>query len=286
VPQALGANYADFVTYFAGVRRTLTLGSPYPLWELAGRFPLDLAAGGRGYVYPPTSIAFFLPFAGDEQMGLLFNLVGALLFVTVFLSILERRKPLRWWAVPIAMALALSPPLTEAIAVGQVTPWLAAAVGVAWILPATSGWLAVAGALIKIYPGAGLLWAWRKQEPIVAPIVAGLGVALCVQLAWPQAWPAFFEVLTNAEPSCPAWALPSIACTIPFGTVIGLVAALAIGLAALRVRRDDLAFLMLALIPVVAAPDLYTNYLLIPLISAMPLIESLRVRSRMLGSPT
>lgn len=281
---ALGANYADFVSYMDGGQRLIAEGSPYSPMQLEGPYPLPDAGGGGGFVYPPTSLWLFLPFAWGTLGGLAFNLVGALLLGIVVLAMLEQRGRIGWWAVPALIALAISPPLADSIRVGQVATWLAAGMGIMWLATKASGWMSVISGLVKIYPGAGLLWAWRHRAPLLLPSLAGLLLAAVTAVAWPRTWAEFLTAWTNAEAGCPPWALPSFACAgVPW---LGYLLALVMLGIAWKARSDEVAFLALGLAMLVPAPDVYVHYLLGPLVAALPLaLAGNRLRRRNRGDP-
>lgn len=269
--QTINPNYADFVSYMEGVQRVVTEGSPYTAFQLAGPYPLDQAAGGRGYVYPPSSLPFLMPFAFGTLGGLVLNLTGALFMGVVVLALLEERKPIGWWAVPLLVILAMSPFLYNSVRVGQVTPWLAGLLGLSWLVPKRSGWVSVIAGLVKVYPALGLVWAWRVRATVGWPILAGLGLVLLTVALWPSAWPEWITAFGNAERSCMPWGLPSMACIMPFGRLIGIGIAGLLVLVILRAKRDEVAFLALGSAPLFAAPDLYPHYFLMPIVAAIPL---------------
>lgn len=266
---SLGASYADFMSYLEAVRRVSETGTPYAPFQLAGHYPLDTAAGGRGFVYPPTSLWLFIPFAWDKVGGLYFNVVGALAVAVVVVAIIERTGRLGWSLVPILALLAL--PVYSSLAVGQVTSWVAAGLGLMWLAPRQSGWFAVLGGLVKVFPAAGLVWTARHRGKVFGPLAAAGAIAVLTAVVWPSTWPDFLVAWSNGTPSCMPWSLPSFACTLGVRE-LGYVVAAMLLLAVLVIENDEVAFAVLGVALIVPAPDLYPNYLLIPIVAAVPLL--------------
>jgi hypothetical protein len=177
---------------------------------------------------------------------------------------------------PAALAsipLALLPPVAGWVAFTAVTAvaLVAAALGLMWLAPRWSGYLAVVGGLLKVVPGAGLVWTWRQRGPLAGPLVLGVVLsAAVVLLLGLQPWVDFVTVMHNARPSSPYY-VQSV--TRVFGPVAGYVTvAVLLGLV-LMVRDDAIAFALLSIAMIAPAPDLVPHYMLIPMVGLLPLVS-------------
>jgi hypothetical protein len=260
---AVDANFADLQSYQRGAKAILTGASPYADWQLSGPYPLDAAVRGRGFVYPPTAGFLLLPLL-VPAIAVAFGLLSALAFVVIGALIV--RRALGPDAALVAAALLLAQPGLHEIHEGASSMLVAAGVGLMWLRPRWSGWLGVAGGLLKIYPALGLLWAWRMRASILPPLAVGLVLAALVATSW-LPW---FTAMRNAQPGCPAYGLPSFGCA---GVAwLGYLLAAGLALAMWRIRDDATAFAVLGIAMVVAAPDLYWGYLLVPTMAFIPLL--------------
>jgi hypothetical protein len=274
----------DFNSYAAAVHRALAGDPVYSAVQLAGPYHLPDISQGRGFAYPPTAVLLLIPAALGTSAAILFTLgsLGLLAYVTTEIIRVELRR-YSWIGWPVAGLLLISPAAGDAIYVGQVTPLLAAGYGAAWLWPRTSGFAGIAGGAVKIYPLALLLWAIRNRVSVKLPLALG-GLLIAAATVWlgPEAWLQFWTASQNALPQCTFPSLGSLSCAFGrTGEVLGLVAAIALSLLAVRTPWPSLAFLMLAVASVIAAPDLFPNYLLIVAIGALPL--ACRLSSRVLN---
>lgn len=277
-------NLGDFASYSAAVHRAIDGEAIYTAVQLSGPYHLPDISAGRGFVYPPTAILLLIPAALGSTAAILFMLgsLGLLAFVTTEIIKAELR-PYAWIGWPIASLLLISPLAGDAIYVGQVTPLLAAGYGAAWLWPRISGLVAVAGGAVKIYPLVLLLWAIRNRVSVRLPLVLGalLVVAAAVWLG-PEVWLHFWTAWQNAAPQCVPPSLGSLTCAFgQTGELLGLGAAFALSLLAVRAAGPPMAFFLLAIASVIGAPDLFPNYLLIVAIGALPL--ACRLASRILS---
>jgi hypothetical protein len=212
------------------------------------------------------------------------NLMGLIAFVGVAVLI-ARQHALPWRLVAMFGAMALAHPGFRELREGQVTPLIAAAIGGLWLFPKASGWLGVAAGMVKVFPGLGLLWALRQRASLIAPI----GLAIAGLLLGGGLWIDWLEVMLNARPGCPDFALPSIGCVtgVP---ALGWSAAALIAALALKMRSDRVAFFLLAVAMICPVADLYWGHLMVPFMGALPLlahsIQSARDRQPMNASAT
>lgn len=202
--------------------------------------------------------------------------VGSLWLVSIaILSRQVRMTPLL--ASTILLICAVNPATLDALAVGQVTPFIAAGVGAMWLWPRYAAWVWVLGGLVKVFPAVGLVWTIRMGGSVGRPIAVGL-VLVVVSAVWVggSSWPDFVTALRNGRPTRDS-GLPSLACSFAGGSVLAYLIAAALLVMVLRARRDEVAFFLLAVAMVIPAPDLFPNYLLVPAIGALPLIGRLYV---------
>jgi hypothetical protein len=277
----------DFNSYAAAVHRALDGDPIYSAVQLAGPYHLPDISQGRGFAYPPTAILILIPAALGTSAAILFILLSLSLLAYVMIEIVRVELPrYAWIGWPVAGLLLISPAAGDAIYVGQITPLLAAGYGAAWLWPRTSGFAGVAGGAVKIYPVVLVLWAMRNRVDVKVPLAIG-ALLIVASVIWlgPETWVHFWTASGNALPQCTFPALGSLTCAFGrTGEVLGVAAAIGLSLLAFRTARPTVAFLLLAVASVIAAPDLYPNYLLIVTIGALPLI--CRIASRVFGLRT
>ena len=262
-------NLADVSSYRAGAAKALNFESPYSAMQLAGPYPLDAAAWGRGFVYPPPVAFLFAPLLIDSSASV-WNLVNVTAFVLVALAIARHEwGPLGPVAGLVALAVILRQPGLGEVYEGQMSPLIAAAVGMMWLRPKAAGSWAVAAGVFKIFPLAGLVWAARQGGSVLKPIGLLAVVGFVSFILMPGWWRDWVTSISNARAACPTIALPSFSC-VGFGW-FGYLLAGTLCLGSLKLRRDDVAFATLTVGMVIGAPDIYWGYLLIPFIGLLPL---------------
>ena len=270
----------DYLTYVAGATRYLDGQPLYPAWQLEGPFPLGFAAYGRGFVYPPPAVLAAVPFAalGEPAGFALFSLLAASLLGWVAYAIGRREGCSRRASLVLAVVMLVSPPAIESIATGQANTFVAIGLGAAWLRPRQSGYLAVIGGLLKLFPAAGLAWTLRRRGSLAGPVMLGTSIMLLSLLLFGvDGWRAFALTMANGHGSN-TWG--AVAPRLLLELVIGpgaaaiacYAAAVALLVAAVRVRSDRLAFGIMALAMILPAPDWYVHYLLIPLVGVLPAI--------------
>lgn len=252
----------DYLTYVAGASRLLRAEPLYPAFQLDGPFLLGDAAWGVGYVYPPTSAVLSVP------LGLVSSNIGFVVFTTVSAVALAAvvfwiarseglRRPL---ALGLSLLVVFSGPAIDSLSTGNVNSLAAVALGASWLTPRLSGYYAVIGAVVKLYPGLGILWGIRLRAPIVGPLLLGSAV-VAFTLLWPgtEAWMDFLRTLSNGRSSGFVFIQPPRNVLEP---VIGAAGATAIaygvtGLLAIvawRHRSDRLAFFALSVAMIIHRP--------------------------------
>ena len=279
-------NLGDFSSHAAAVQRALDGDPVYTAVQLAGPYHLPDISRGRGFIYPPTAILLLIPAALGSAWAVVLLVASLGLMVFVMTEIARRELPrYAWIGWPLAGLLLISPIAGDAIAAGQVTPLLAAGYGAAWLWPRAGGIVAVVGGALKIYPLVLFAWGFRNSLSLRLPLILSL-LLIVAASAWlgPGIWLDFWTAWQNAVPQCVTPSLGSLACTFGRpGEFTALGAALALALLATRVPGPAVAFLMLAIASVIAAPDLFPNYLLIVVMGALPL--TCRLASRVLSPP-
>ena len=276
-------NLGDFSSHAAAVQRALAGEPVYTAVQLAGPYSLPDISRGRGFVYPPTAVLLLLP-AGLGSGWAVVLLVGSLgLLALVTTEIARREVPAHAWiGWPLAGLLLISPLAADAIDAGQVTPLLAAGYGAAWLRPRLSGYVAVFGGALKLYPLLLLAWAVRNRAAVMVPL--GIGLLLAVgATVWlrPDIWLHFWTAWQNAVPQCAPPSLGSLGCSFGrAGELAGIGLAVALAIVSSRVTGPSVAFLLLAVASLIAAPDLFPNYLLIVAVGALPL--TCQIASRLL----
>ena len=234
---ALTGNMADAESYRAAIDRWLAGESPYTAMQMEP-YLLHEAAHGRGFVYPPTALPLLLPYLVIPAP--LMAMAGA-----AVLAIVAWRMA-GVWAAAIILLLPLS------TGVGQVTPWIAAAIGATYLWPRASVASALAGA-VKLYPLLAVRW-WPAFL-ILVPLTVS---------PW---WSDWLAAWSNAVPGCPAWSLASASCIgVPW---LGYLLAAVFLLGSFAAPRK-VGFFLVTVAMILPAPDLYRSYLLIPLIGLLP----------------
>jgi hypothetical protein len=269
---------ADFLTYWAGARHLLEGAPLYSAEQLNGPYRLGDMDFGTGYVYPPSAAALSLPLALlPVNIGwVLFNGLGlAGLGAAVYL--IGRREGLGQTASAVAVALVLSSgPVGQAVIAGNVNLWVGLGLAAAWLWPRSAAWFAVAGALIKLYPGIAILWTIRRRVWSWTPLVVGVLFGLVVLLAFgTRLWSEFLTTVVNGRPFGAAFPQPPRSVLEPVvGSTLASLVAYAItgllGVAVLRAPGDRLAYFLLSLAMIMPAQDWHTHYFLIPLVGALP----------------
>lgn len=261
----------DFRSYYAAGLHVASDAPIYPTFEFAP-YPLARAAGGQGFVYSPLAALVSVPLTILPLQPAYAVSTGIFVaaFTVVVLAIVRRagltgRRSL----LVVLLLVLLNGPVLSNLKTGNWNLLVAAGLGLMWLAPASSGWISVAGGLVKLFPGAGLVWAVRRHAPVAAPLAAGvIAMAGSVAIQGPGPWTDFLVAFRNGQPE--SWyALQSPAHL--FGPLVGYACAGALLLGAWRIRDDAIAFALLSLGMLAPAPDLWSHYLVIAEIGFLPL---------------
>lgn len=273
-----GAITPDGVTYLAAVERWLSGGPVYTASQHAPYLLTD-ASWGIGFVYPPTAlpVVSVLGVVGVEAWRLL-NMAA---LVTVALLIVRRERGRLSVTAGLATFayLAINPFIWSAWANAQITPLLGALMAVGYVYPRIAGPAAAIGALVKIYPGAMLLWAFRERRLAGVRDSLLVGLALLV-LSWPfvgHLWVDFLVAARNAYPSCNVGDPDSIRCMVgePHGQLVAFALGGSLGLLSLAIRDRRVAFAVLMFGVMVTSPDLNWAYWILPSIGLLPALAGM-----------
>lgn len=265
-----GGHLADAGSYQAAVNRWLAGDSPYAAAQLSGPHSLGDAAGGVGFVYPPTALPLFLPLALGVDATLVWVLLTHAAFVVVVFVIARRELQ----ALPIAgalglVAVALALPGLEEIRFGNASALVASLLGLMWLLPRHAAAFAVLAGAIKVFPLLGVPWAKRWGGSLTSAAALGALLLALSLMVGPHRWIEWTTAMTTATPSCQDWALVSLSCAT--GSALpGLMLGGVLFIGALAAPTRSVSFLLLTVAMITPAPDLYQHYLLVPFIGAIP----------------
>ena len=271
----------DYMSYSAAARHLVSGNSLYAGFQLDGRYPLGLAAWGDGFVYPPTAGLFSLPLAlfSDTQGFVIFTALCAAFLGVVVYRIAREAGLSVTWAGGIMVAVLCSGPSIASLETGNANQLAAILLASMWLWPMQSGYLATIGALIKIYPGAGIAWAIRERAGLRGPLAVGLGLlAVSVLVLGWGAWHDFVIAWGNGALSS-AFVVPSPRSALDpvlGSSLAALVGYLLAGIALLgstRLAGRETAFLLLSIAMILPAPDWYLHYFVVPLVGAVPMIS-------------
>lgn len=270
----LYANWVDAISYAEGARRVYAGLSPYSEMQLAGPYALDEVIAGLGFVYPPTGGYLLLPFALGEPFWYAWNALSIVALIGIVLLMVRREigrlSVITAFAAGAVAVTAFQVGITD-LKTGYLSPMVAAAMGSMWIWPRWSAIPSLLFGLIKVFPAAGLLWTARKHGVWRVPVVIGVVFGVLVTAAHPSWLADWLTALGNAEPACPAYALPSFACAgLP--PAVGYVVGILFLLASWRATRDDLSFLLLGLGMTAPLPDIYWGNVMVPMVTSIPLL--------------
>jgi hypothetical protein len=266
-------NYDDFESYAAAVGRALAGEPIYAARQLTGPYHLQELTAGNGFIYPPTAVPLLLPSALGTAAGFVLLLVGVSLLAYVVAEVIRRELP-NSGPLPFAVSglILLSPAAGDAIYVAQITPYVAAGYGLSWAAPRAAMWVAVFGGLLKVFPAALLVWGLRERRLSLAPIALGASVVLATTL-WlgAAAWPDFVLAWRNAQPQCDGPSMGSLWCAFgDAGRLFGVIAAILIGGVCWVLPWRSITFAGIGVASIIAAPDIFPNYLLIVTVAFIP----------------
>jgi hypothetical protein len=198
-----------------------------------------------------------VPFVGYPYAWVAVNLaafIGALVLVA-------RRRP---WVIELCLLLSIfSGSLLQALDYGQITPLVAASLGVAFWRPSLVGPMGCVAGLTKVSPF--LLVACDGLRGVVRAASLWLVIALVtLPIVGLHAWSEYVQALLNVRPKCGSEVV-SASCALGggLGTAAGWsLAALGVLAAALVPRYRAL---LLGLAVLAAVPEVRHHYLLVPI---------------------
>jgi hypothetical protein len=226
--------------------------------------------------YPPASVPLFAPFA-SQPIGLaLWETLNIGLLLSGVWAIL--RRELGRDAV-LFLGIAVLPVVTwlgfgQGVAVGNVSIGLSGALAWAWALGrgrTPAGEIALVG-MAKLFPAILICWTTPDRllrSALTAGLIAAAWIMVTLPFVGPASWADFARSMANAQPTCSYG--PSVACML--GPVTGMAVAKlaaialagALGLGAVLVKQDLVAFTMISLAWVATAYDL-SAYAVMPLL--------------------
>jgi hypothetical protein len=167
----------DISLYLEATSRLLSGGAFYPDWQLRG--PYEVAPMSGAILYPPPTLALFVPFTFLPRA-----LWWALPVAVVAFAVWRQRPSHLGWAL---ILICLSASLGKLVN-GNPVMWSAAclAAGTIWAWPSV-----FAAFKISIAPFA-LFGCWRRSWWVAA------AVAALLSLTFAPMWPDYFRVISNA----------------------------------------------------------------------------------------
>ena len=286
----------DYLSYVAAGQRVLDGTGIYAPFQLAGPYPLGRAAWGMGYVYPPPTAVLAVPFAWiGEPLGFAVFTTAAGMTLGLALYRVARGEGLGpGHARLFALVLLVSPPAIESLGTGQANTFVAIGLLGTWLYPRASGYLAVIGGVLKLFPLSAITWTIRTRAPVMWPLAMLVAVlALSVLLQGTDAWRDFFVASSNGQstqflpPTPPRQLLqPVVGPFVAF--LLSLAVTGAVLILVICVRSPYLAFALLSVAMILPAPDWYVHYLVIPLAGVAPWFArqaAVRLRAPDAGTP-
>lgn len=244
----------DWLTYRYGANNVLAGQSPYAPWQLTGSYSFDAVAGGNGFVYPPSAAIILAPFLQPYALWVAFNVLVYLAGVLAVVVISAGLSPI---SVAVGLWIALIPPwLWDGILGGGVTPALAGALGLIYAGVPLTG----VGAAIKLFPGAWVALPMRvdvKRALVGAAVGFGVPAAVSVAVAGLGPWADFVVAIRNARPVCDRALFSAVCLGVPQAVLWTAGAALFV--LSFRLPRHW-ALLVLGLVPILAAPEIWLHY--------------------------
>ena len=298
---AIGANethsppWIDWTTYADALHRLVNGGPIYDPRQITGPYTLPEITT-TGYVYAPASLLLFAPF-GSLPIGLAAWLtLNVAILVSGLYAILRRELGddgilfLGIAILPVVLWIGFLNGLTA----GNVTIGLSGVLAWAWAAgrgrtsPAAIALIGVA----KMFPAVLVCWTTPSRlirSAFTAGLITGAWILITLPMVGLNSWADFIRAMGNAQPTC-SWGT-SVPCLLQpaLGVSLAKLAAIllagALGLGAVFVRSDLLAFTMIALAWTVPLPDVI-DYSLLPLVVVGVVVFAIavrRLRSREFG---
>lgn len=263
----------DWQTYRGAVERWLAGGDTYP----GGRISTLITPPGESYSYPPASVPLMTPFASWPVGAALWEAFLFGTFLTGLVMVIRRGWPshsIRGLAAALAL-LAIFPPATEGLAVGNVNIATAGAMGIVW-----AGWpaapLTAVLTVVKVFP-----YALSAPAGIRTMIRSALAAAIMCLLTLPfvgvSSWHAYVQGLAAVEPLCsdPERVNLALACLagpafgIPMAKLLGLIVAASMMIIALRAGRTPLGMSAAAFAVIAPAAEVHAHYFVLLWMAAL-----------------
>jgi hypothetical protein len=255
--------------------------------------------GAFGYAYPPASLLLFMPF-GSQPVGLcLWLALNIGLLASGVFAILRRElgnDAVLYLGVAI-LPVILWVGFIEGAMARNVTVGLSGLLAWSWALGrgrTSPVAIAVIG-IAKIFPATLLFWTTPSRlfrSLLTAGLIAGAWILVTLPIVRVEFWVDFFRSMGNVQPNCESYG-SSVTCILQpvLGITLAKMAAVclagAIGLGAVFVRKDLLAFMMVALSWVIPAYN-QSYYSMLPLFVVWVAVFAVwmrRLRSIEVGPP-
>jgi hypothetical protein len=274
--------WIDWKTYALASERMLQGESMFLPEQLAG--PYYLPDGTvEGYAYPPASAVLFLPFAFGD-IGLLAWVVANVALLLSGIAAIVQREFGSLRPIPLALSLlgllflvplaggTIWAPFPHGVLTGNVNVILAGFLAWCWATGERRSWIAYAagiGAIVKVFPGALVLWAARRhgwRPVVISGGVAGVVAVATFPLVGLDEWRNFFLALSNALPSCGDY--PSLTCMAEplvgqgAAKLIAMIAGAVLLALAVLLRHEYLAFVLLTMGMLAPLVNGHQSYLL------------------------
>ena len=270
--------WVDWATYANALQRLADHLAVYDARQLAGPYHLlDMSTNGAfGYAYPPASLILFLPF-WSQPLGLILWLVlNVGLLVSGVYAILRRelgRDAAVYFGVAV-LPVILWVGFIEGLTAGNVTLGLSGVLAWAWAIgrERVSPVAVAALGIAKVFPATLVFWTTPSKLPraiLTSALIAAAWVVVTLPFIGIGTWVDFFRAMGNAQPNCDAYR-SSVTCLLAptigvgLGKIFAVLLAGALGLAAVFVPNDLIAFTLLAVSWVVPAYN-QSFYSLLPL---------------------
>lgn len=186
----------DLQAYTAAAQRLASNGTPYSIQVLTGPIANTVANVPVGYFYSPILAQIFIPFAETSHRSIAPVWIAAQIAAAllVFPRLLPRQDSQQLLTI---LMITGSFPFQMALFGGNVSGWIAIAVG--WLLtgPARTATVSSVTAIIKLTPAPLLAIAvadrtTRKEAVLTCLGIGGLSIALA-----PKAWADWITALPN-----------------------------------------------------------------------------------------
>lgn len=270
--------WVDWATYSNALQRLADHLAVYDPRQLSGPYRLlDMSTGGAfGYAYPPASLILFLPF-WSQPLGLTLWLgLNVGLLVSGAFAVLRRelgRDAALYFGVAI-LPVILWVGFIEGLTAGNVTVGLSGVLAWAWAIgrERVSPFAVAALGIAKVFPATLVFWTTPSRLPraiATSALIAAIWVVATLPFIGVGTWLDFFRAMGNAQPNCDAYRT-SVTCVlaptigVSLAKVFAVLLAGTLGLASVFVRRDLIAFTLLALSWVVPAYN-QSYYSILPL---------------------